>query len=127
VGGFDTQPSFQLDDEDEDVPPLDSLPGLTMSQESAQTDDGFDTSRKRILDDDDDADGQPFSFNGGSSSPALSPAAWGNGRVMAVPRSRVPKTAPLKGVGQENMAVDEDFDDADFLVFEGGDSEVMMD
>ncbi|KAF4989628.1 hypothetical protein FGRMN_8986 [Fusarium graminum] len=97
VGGLDTQPDFDRDDE---VPDLDTIPDLIMSQDSVDSSDG---SRKRIFDDDEDE------FVG---SPAMGDQS--NPRVMAIPVSR-------KGVGsrtfiQETRNSGSDFDEADFLV-----------
>lgn len=100
VGGLASQPDVVRDYDDE-VPDLDDVPGLTMSQESAP-----DSSRKRIYDDDDAEDdfaASPASFAAGSDA----------GRVMAVPRSRTGK----KNVTSHGQGSGDDFDDADFLVF----------
>ncbi|KAJ4266532.1 hypothetical protein NW762_004520 [Fusarium torreyae] len=99
VGGLDTQPDFEQDD----VPDLDAIPELTMSQESTESVDSYDGSRKRIFDDDDDE------F---VASPAMS--SQGNPRVMAIPVSR--KGAGFTSIGQNNRNSGSDFDDADFLV-----------
>lgn len=112
VGGLDTQPEFESDLFD--VPELDAIPELTMSQESTESvDSSPETSRKRIFDDEDNVD-----LRREASPGTLTPG--GNARAMAVPRSRAKKPVPFKGFGQENMAVDEDFEDADFLVYSAG-------
>ncbi|KAH6981042.1 ribonucleotide reductase inhibitor [Ilyonectria sp. MPI-CAGE-AT-0026] len=109
VGGLDTQPEFESDLFD--VPELDAIPELTMSQESTESvDSSPETSRKRIFDDEEDVD-----LRREASPGTLTPG--GNARAMAVPRSRAKKPVPFKGFDQENMAVDEDFEDADFLVY----------
>ncbi|KAI1054864.1 hypothetical protein LB506_006823 [Fusarium annulatum] len=97
VGGLDTQPEFE-----DDVPDLDALPELTMSQESAEGE-SHDGSRKRIFDEDDDE--LDSSFDMGNH---------GNPRVMAIPVSR--KGAGLRSFGQDNRNSGSDFDEADFLV-----------
>jgi hypothetical protein len=101
VGGLDVQ---HMDDDD--VPSLDALPELTMSQESTDSNVSSEPSRKRgLVDDDAEAeerlwDGEPSTYN------------LPHNRVMAVPRSRT-KSKHAHGT----MPVDNDFDDADFLVF----------
>ncbi|KAF4432668.1 ribonucleotide reductase inhibitor [Fusarium acutatum] len=97
VGGLDTQPEFE-----DDVPELDAIPELTMSQESAEGE-SYDGSRKRIFDEDDDE--LDSSFDMGNH---------GNPRVMAIPVSR--KGAVLRSFGQDNRNSGSDFDEADFLV-----------
>ncbi|KAH7249145.1 ribonucleotide reductase inhibitor-domain-containing protein [Fusarium redolens] len=97
VGGLDTQPDFG-----DDVPDLDAIPELTMSQESAEGE-SYDGSRKRIFDEDDDE--LDSSFDMGNH---------GNPRVMAIPVSR--KGAGLRGFGQDTRNSGSDFDEADFLV-----------
>lgn len=108
VGGFESQPAFARDD---DIPDEDAVPELTMSQETV---DGADetaatSSRKRIYGDDDDKQ----ELHG-----ELSPGSRGNARLLAIPRSRKTKPAVGRHVGQQNMKVDQDFDDAEFLVFD---------
>ncbi|KAK5991175.1 hypothetical protein PT974_09453 [Cladobotryum mycophilum] len=102
VGGMDTQPEFQY--EEDEVPELDAVPELTMSQES--TDSIIEPSRKRFFDEDEE-------FNGDRE---LSPIG-GNARAMAIPRTRMGKDR----LGQENMALDgNDFEEAQFLEFGAG-------
>ncbi|KAJ6446956.1 ribonucleotide reductase inhibitor [Purpureocillium lavendulum] len=139
VGGLDTQPSFREDEsEDDEVPDLDAVPELTMSQESVESN-ATEPSRKRIFDDDEDRSSSiPITWSAkeaarawdGEISPRTlhAPAGWGNARPMAIPRSRVRKgssttataDAPHKDVDQENMVLDGDFEEADFLVFGQG-------
>ena len=130
VGGLDTQPEFRVDDEDDnEVPDLDAVPELTMSQESVQST-SSEPSRKRFFADDDDAaDDMSAAWTSQPSKPwdeeeisprSLAPADWVKARAMAVPRSRVRKSVSFKDLGQENMAIDGDFEEADFLVFGGG-------
>ncbi|TFB01082.1 hypothetical protein CCMA1212_006762 [Trichoderma ghanense] len=117
VGGMDTQPEsgYDYDVDEEDVPALDQVPELSMSQESTDSVGESGPSRKRFLDEQD----EDVSFWGGDNEAA------GNNRAIAVPRSRMKKQpAPLKAVDQENMMVDDDFEDANFLVY---DSEKSMD
>lgn len=109
VGGLDTQPEFVYDDE---VPALNDVPELSMSQESTDSVEG--PSRKRFFDEQDglqDAYARQFDWDGEGS---------GTDRAIAVPHSRIKKGSALKTVEQENMAVDDDdFEDANFLVFDG--------
>lgn len=120
TGGLAFQPAGANNDEDDDdnVPSVDDVPGLTLSQESVETnadeDDESPNVRKRFYDDDADV-----------SPRTLAPATGSNARVIAVPRSRVLKRAAVPAVrapaaDQENMTVDNDFEDADFLVFGDG-------
>jgi hypothetical protein len=106
----------------------DDVPGLTMSQESA--DSSFDAdvdaaaarTRKRFFaDEDDDADDEDDEDNEDRSR-SLEQASWGNGRVFAVPRKgRLQGRKNHLGAstalgGQENvMVVDGDFEEAAFL------------
>lgn len=99
VGGLDSQPEFERDDDD--VPDLDDLPELTMSQESNDTVD--DNSRKRFFDDDETLD---------ITSHSLTDEA----RVLAVPVSRNRKPV-VKGQSQGNVKSNSDFEDADFFVY----------
>ncbi|KAH6885336.1 ribonucleotide reductase inhibitor-domain-containing protein [Thelonectria olida] len=118
VGGLATQPEFEQDEIDELdwVPALDSIPELTMSQESADSvGSSLDSSRKRIFNEEDDEVNDRREATPGN----LSPGSLGNVRVMAIPHSRSKKHIPFKGAGQENMAVDSDFPDAEFLVYDG--------
>jgi hypothetical protein len=127
VGGLDTQPAWtRLDNEDDfdDVPGLEAVPELSLSQESTDSNTSENT-RKRFFEDDAPSDPartwvEPDAWDGEVSPRSLTP--WGNGnagRVMAVPRSRAKKGTPLKQVDQENMAVDQgsDFEEAEFLVY----------
>ncbi|KAH7126257.1 ribonucleotide reductase inhibitor-domain-containing protein [Dactylonectria estremocensis] len=118
VGGLDTQPEFENDVFE--VPDLDAIPELSMSQESNESvDSSPESSRKRIFDDREDVDVRREASPG-----TLTPGGHGNARILAVPRSRTKPAVPFKGFGQENMAADDDFDDAEFLVF---DAEKEMD
>lgn len=123
VGGLDSQPeSTYHSDEDDDVPTLDDVPGLTMSQESADSTDSSNLNvRKRLLDDEEDGvDNVQDSVVGPRT---LTPSGVGNARTFAVPRSRVARKAAPQAkqvVDQENMVVDGDFEEADFLVFGEG-------
>ncbi|KAM4063838.1 ribonucleotide reductase inhibitor domain-containing protein [Hirsutella rhossiliensis] len=117
VGGLGTQPETGGFDDD-DVPNMDAVPGLTLSQESVESH-ASEPSRKRIFDDDDDDDAA--STVAGLHSNKGWDANSGNARLMATPRrSRTAKSLPLEDMGQENMAVDEDFEEAPFLVFGEG-------
>ncbi|KAF5013652.1 hypothetical protein FDECE_344 [Fusarium decemcellulare] len=104
VGGLDTQPDFEQDD----VPGLDAIPELTMSQETAESIDSHESSRKRIFDDDDDElYVEPGFLTGATATQGLS-------RVYATPVSRTQKAPNLNG----NVATGCDFDEAEFLVTE---------
>lgn len=130
VGGMDAQPAwtrFDVGDDSDDVPSLDAVPELSLSQESADSNVPENT-RKRIFDDDEPSDPvrawvKPDAWDGEVSPRSLTPSdGWANangGRVMAVPRSRAKKGTPLKQVDQENMTVDRDgdFEEAEFLVY----------
>ncbi|KAH6605298.1 ribonucleotide reductase inhibitor [Trichoderma cornu-damae] len=121
VGGLDTQPEFVYEDE---VPALDEVPELSMSQESS---DGVHSgpSRKRsFLDEQDDLQDDPQDPYSRQFNPGRDGEGSSNKRAMAVPRSRVSVGSALKGTDQENMVVDDDFEDANFLVF---DEEKAMD
>ncbi|KAL7800141.1 ribonucleotide reductase inhibitor domain-containing protein [Trichoderma ceciliae] len=117
VGGLDTQPDFVYDDE---VPALDEVPELSMSQESTDSVESK-SSRKRFLDEQDDLQDlqDPYSRAFKPHFPAWDGEDSGSNRAIAVPHSRIKKGSALKSIGQENMAVDDDFEDANFLVFDG--------
>lgn len=128
VGGLDSQPAFRIDDDDdefESVPDLDAVPELTMSQESMDSN-ASDSSRKRVHTEEESADrptmlAHPSKGWDEQVSPrSFAPSQWGNSRLMAVPRTRVKKSPSFKHVDQENMVVDGDFEEADFLVFGQG-------
>ncbi|KPM34239.1 hypothetical protein AK830_g12333 [Neonectria ditissima] len=112
VGGLDTQPDFEYDEFD-NVPGLDAIPELTMSQESTGDADSYlEASRKRIFDDD-NADNESREASPGT----LTPGGSGPARAIAVPHSRVNKTFTFRSIGQDNKATDSDFEEADFLVY----------
>ncbi|OAA36656.1 Ribonucleotide reductase inhibitor [Metarhizium rileyi] len=121
VGGLDSQPSFRSDDEHDPTPELDDVPELTMSQESVESNTP-ESSRKRCHSDDERPDCPTLlalpskGWDDQVSPRSFAPSQWGNRRVMAVPRTRVKKRPSTKHVDQENMAVDGDFEEADFLV-----------
>jgi hypothetical protein len=116
VGGLDTQPEFVFEDE---VPALDEIPELSMSQESTDSVESG-PSRKRLFDEQDDQQ-DPYSRQFNPQVQGWDGEDTGNNRAIVVPRSRIKKGSTLKGIDQENMAVDgdDDFEDANFLVFEG--------
>ena len=105
VGGLDTQPDFEYDE----VPGLHEVPELTMSQESVESN---GPSRKRFFEENETEDSD------------IQTRTRANSRVLAVPRSRARKSTAFEGADQENMAVDNDFEDAEFLVY--GDGEMDM-
>ncbi|PNP58893.1 hypothetical protein THARTR1_01141 [Trichoderma harzianum] len=110
VGGLDTQPESPFFDED--VPALDNIPELSMSQESMDSVEG-ESSRKRTFD-----DNGPWDFE--TSEAVYTQPGFGN-RPIAVPHSQIKKAFAPRGFEQETMALDgdedEDFPDADFLVY----------
>ncbi|KAJ2977435.1 hypothetical protein NQ176_g4371 [Zarea fungicola] len=114
VGGLESQPAFVHDD---DVPDEDAVPELTMSQETVDGD--FATpSRKRFYDEDEDLQELHGEFGAGS---------YGNARPVAIAHSRVRKSATsYRRIGQENVKVDQDFEDADFLVLDEEQDMSMM-
>ncbi|CAG7554881.1 unnamed protein product [Fusarium equiseti] len=99
VGGLDTQPDFEREDE---VPDIDAIPELTTSQESNDSAESYDGSRKRIFDEEEDELVESRAMDIQSN------------RVMAIPVSR--KGAGLRGFVPENRNSGTDFDEADFLV-----------
>lgn len=106
VGGLDTQPEFNYEDgyEDEDM----EVPELTMSQESTTDSVGSvsEASRKRVFDEDE-----------GEEYGVLVAEDFADGRVLAIPQSRMHKS--LNGSGLKgHVAADNDFEDANFLVEE---------
>ncbi|KAL7954523.1 ribonucleotide reductase inhibitor domain-containing protein [Trichoderma compactum] len=112
VGGLDTQPeSHFLND---DVPVLDNIPELTMSQESMDGVVDGDSSRKRSFHDE-----TPWDIMGAEAD--YQRFHWDDSRPIAVAHSRIKKEFATRGFEEENMAVDgnedEDFPDADFLVY----------
>lgn len=129
VGGLDVQPEVVHPDDD-DVPSLDNIPELTMSQENNDgSADSAANARKRFFIDEADDTVETFMANGdgdGEISPrTLTPGGFGNARIMAIPRSRAAKrtggVSPLKETAdQENMAIDGDFEEAEFLVYGEG-------
>ncbi|RDA95321.1 hypothetical protein CP533_3465 [Ophiocordyceps camponoti-saundersi (nom. inval.)] len=111
VGGL----AFQ---DDTSIITADTIPSLTLSQETIDDEDDDEKilkpspTRKRSLPDDEDDE---WSFPGQAYAPGWSSA---NARVKATPRPRFAKGAgPAEDVGQENMVLDGDFGDADFLVY----------
>lgn len=128
VGGLDCQTDVRVDDEeDEELPGLDDVPELTLSQESTDSTVSSKSARKRSFGDEEaepvhqwvaGAAAASFDTTDLISPRSLAPVGWGsNARPMAIPRSRMAKTPALKPLDQENMAMDEDFEDADFLVY----------
>ncbi|OPB45328.1 ribonucleotide reductase inhibitor [Trichoderma guizhouense] len=111
VGGLDTQPESQFFDED--VPALDNVPELSMSQESMDSVVDGESSRKRTF-----YEESPWDIQ--ASEAEYTQPHW-NDRPIAVPHSRVKKAFAPSGFEEENMAVDgdedQDFPDADFLVY----------
>lgn len=143
VGGLSSQPADPLFIES--APAIDDIPTLSASQDSVTSNTSVPNiisetvpSRKRSFDDNDEEDDTPSvssclqvpsgEWMDGQVSPrSLVPIGWENTRVMAVPKKlrrgltdasgyhmRADKKA-LDQLGQENMMLDDDFPDADFL------------
>lgn len=95
------------------APGLNDVPGFSLSQETVEDHVEPPTpsrSRKRFFTDNDDDDAQDEEGYPGWMIP--------NARVKATPRSRASKGAHADDdPGQENMMVDGDFGEADFLVY----------
>ncbi|RGP75045.1 ribonucleotide reductase inhibitor [Fusarium sporotrichioides] len=100
VGGLDTQPEFERED---DVPDIDAIPELTMSQESNESAESYDGSRKRIFYEEEDELVESRAMD-----------VQNNSRIMAIPVSR--KGAGLRGFVPDNRNSGSDFEEADFLV-----------
>ncbi|RGP63151.1 ribonucleotide reductase inhibitor [Fusarium longipes] len=100
VGGLATQSEFEQDD---DVPDIDAIPELTMSQENNESAESSDASRKRFYDEEEDELVENHAMD-----------VQSNSRVMAIPVSR--KGAGLKGFVLDNRNSVSDFEEADFLV-----------
>ncbi|RDA89223.1 hypothetical protein CP532_0555 [Ophiocordyceps camponoti-leonardi (nom. inval.)] len=109
-----------------------TLPGLTLSQETIDEDDDDEDDsdkilkppRKRSLPEDEEED--EWSLPGQAYTPGWSSA---NARVKATPRHRAAAKragGEAEDVGQENMMVDGDFGDADFLVYVGAEQEMDL-
>jgi len=126
VGGMNSQPAFVDDDE---TPPLDGVPELSFSQESNDSYVEDTNTRKRLYDDDEVADAAQTWTPNQDWEDQISPRSFAptaNARPLAVPRTRVRNGAVAKGAvtGQENMAVDNDFEDAGFLVYDSDEMEM---
>lgn len=136
----------------DDVPSLSSSQDSIKSSSSALSIDigRTATTRKRFHDDGDESDTPSVSdclqvpsgkwMDGQVSPRSLVPVGWENTRVMAVPRKMrqhvavgsVPAVTVNKlgqkgtdDLDQENMAVDEDFPEADFLDYRALDADTM--
>lgn len=116
VGGLDSQPDARCDTDD-DLPGLDEIPGLTMSQESTDSTASTGNTRKRFISDETEDPVQVW-MEDSAGDGSLASTGMGNARIMAVPKSRVQGKATQHVVDQENMAVDGDFEEAGFLVFD---------
>jgi hypothetical protein len=131
IGGLSSQPEAAslVDVEEDDTPALDAVPELTMSQESVESIDRTESSaspepsRKRIFEENYVEDTskvwverKPWDGAGGPRS--ITSAGWRTARAMAIPRSRTKKTVTfMDRVDQENMMIDSDFQEAEFLVY----------
>lgn len=150
IGGLSYQPTrdededadyysrnmFLLAEEDDDVPSLDDVPGLTSSQETVDSNPpsvaGSQAGRKRFFDDAGEDEPRQWTdhaaWTEGDVSPrSLTPVGWGNARPIAVPRKLAQRKAAAaaaaavaSGYEQENVTM-QDFEEADFLVGEGMD------
>ncbi|KAM0432258.1 hypothetical protein ACHAPT_004796 [Fusarium lateritium] len=108
VGGLDTQPEFEQED---DAPDVDAIPELSMSQESTESVDSHESFRKRLFEDDDEPN---------VNSNTLTMAAEGDSRIFAIPVSQAQKAARLENGGQGSTVTGSDFEDAEFLVYGDG-------
>lgn len=145
IGGLSSQPSREDDDlpsliiDDEDgVPGLDDVPGLTSSQETVDSNPpsvaGSQAGRrKRFFEDAEEDDGtlaprqwsdRSAWMEGDVSPRSLTPEGWSNSRTIAVPRKLGRRKAGVavagSGYEQENATAN-DFGEADFLVGDGMD------
>ncbi|KAK1572901.1 ribonucleotide reductase inhibitor [Colletotrichum navitas] len=119
VGGLASQPAYasESEHEEEGVPGLDDLPGLSSSQESVESTASDGRSKKRFfVDEETDEPVQVWAnrtawLDSEVSPRSLAPSGFANARPLAVPRKSHRKST----AEQENLVVD-DFDDADFLV-----------
>ncbi|ETS84847.1 hypothetical protein PFICI_02872 [Pestalotiopsis fici W106-1] len=131
IGGMDTQKPNAADDYSFSLPStegplglldpdsMDEVPGLTLSQESVESNNSIEAdtfgsrTRKRFFADEESADFPDF----GASSRSLAPVDPSNGRRLATPR-KTRLSTKLDGpgpVGQENVMVLDDFEEASFL------------
>ncbi|KAI4593475.1 hypothetical protein KJ359_009366 [Pestalotiopsis sp. 9143b] len=122
IGGMDTQKSaaddfaFSLPATGGDGPlglldmDEEAVPGLTLSQESVESNDSVDSSRtrKRFFAADDDEDDE-------EEEAVEHLQDLGNGRRMATPRKARFRGKFGETVGQENVMVVDDFEEASFL------------
>ncbi|KAI1844617.1 hypothetical protein JX266_009290 [Neoarthrinium moseri] len=145
VGGLGTQDTFasqgpgleassiSLPSELFDADGMDDVPGLTLSQESTDSNDstasgitGANTRKRFFVDDDEGTDISGrlnvTSWQDWEVSPrSLAPTGWANDRVLAVPRKgrlrgKLGGASGNVALGQENvMVTDEDFEEAAFL------------
>lgn len=116
VGGLASQSDVRHD-ADDDVPGLDEMPELIMSQESTDSTNSTANVRKRFISDEVEDPVQVW-MEDSAADVGLTSTGMGNARVMAVPKSRVHAKAVTEAVDQENMAVDGDFEEAGFLVYD---------
>lgn len=136
----------------DDIPSLSSSQDSVASNSSALAIniDLKAAARKRVYDEGDESDTPSISeclqipsgewMDGQVSPRSLVPVGWENTRVMAVPRKMrrslkagALPTVAISGVdervlnelGQENMALDDDFPEADFLVYQALEDDAM--
>ncbi|GKU03841.1 ribonucleotide reductase inhibitor [Fusarium langsethiae] len=100
VGGLGTQLEFEREDV---VPDINAIPELTMSQESNESAESYDGSRKRFFYEEEDELVESRAMD-----------VQSNSRIMAIPVSR--KGAGLRGFVPGNQNSGSDFEEADFLV-----------
>ncbi|KAG6001918.1 hypothetical protein E4U43_001216 [Claviceps pusilla] len=144
VGGLGIQPPSTFaqipdpdSDSDSDDPSHmsypDLVPELTLSQASVEsTASGPEPSRKRVYSDNELHEpptmlAQPLRGWDEEVSPrSFAPSEWQSSRIMAVPKPRVRKSLWSGGSEQEHGAGngDEDFEEAEFLVFGEGTHEM---
>lgn len=101
IGGYGVQPAQPYEDIEEDDE-YDDMPGLTSSQDTVGSVE-FENSRKRGFEENDEEEGLAI------LGARVVGAGNGGNRIIAVPKGR------RKGVGQENVRMAADFEEADFL------------
>ncbi|KAG5943891.1 hypothetical protein E4U53_006995 [Claviceps sorghi] len=133
VGGLGIQHSPARDDDSDyasddqqHLPYEDSVPELTLSQESVESTASDPPSRKRVYTENELHEAptmlaQPRRGWDEEVSPrSFAPSEWRSSRIMAVPKPRVKKSVWFNGAGQEDGAGHDDFEEAEFLVFGEG-------
>ncbi|KAG5922378.1 hypothetical protein E4U42_005492 [Claviceps africana] len=133
IGGLGIQPNPARDDDSDyasddqlHLPYEDSVPELTLSQESVESTAPDPPSRKRLYTENELHEAPTMlarprrGWDEEVSPRSFAPSEWRSSRVMAVPKPRVRKSVWLNGPGREGGDGDEDFEEAEFLVFGEG-------